>query len=362
VREVREKLEKVRNLMREKNLDSIIIARNDNFSWITAGARGWVVRSSELASAWILINEGEAFLVSNNIEARRLLKEEKLEDFKLLEYEWYEDPFERFKDVIGERFGSDFSLEGSVNVSAEMKELRMELTDREMERARSIGRDVERIFEEVLVDVSRPDMSEIELASEVQRAFTEEGFNLPVLLVFSEESRNLYRHNLPTARKLGRFFFVSICAEKHGLVLSATRSVSFGKPPESLEMQHRLNALVDAKILAITEPGKTLSEMFEDIRKVYEEFETGEEFRKHHQGGIAGYNPREEKALPGSKTVLKPNMLIAWNPTITGTKSEDTFLLSDRPEYLTFTEDSVWPVLKFQTSAGTVRRPGIKVL
>ena len=42
--EIEWKLKKLRELMRKKDLEGLILSRNDNFSWITAGGRGWVVR------------------------------------------------------------------------------------------------------------------------------------------------------------------------------------------------------------------------------------------------------------------------------------------------------------------------------
>ena len=42
--EIEWKLKKLRELMRKKDLKGLILSRNDNFSWITAGGRGWVVR------------------------------------------------------------------------------------------------------------------------------------------------------------------------------------------------------------------------------------------------------------------------------------------------------------------------------
>ncbi len=354
------KVERLREIMEEKHISSVLITRNDNFSWITSGGRGWVVSGSDRAVAWVLVSEDSAYLVSNNIESRRLLSEEIRGDFELVEYKWYEDPFEKIEGILGSSPASDADIRGFLNVSDDMKKLRIVMSEWEIDRARKMGREMEEILEGV-VENARSDMSELELAGEIRREFQLRGYDLPVLLVFSEKTRNLYRHNLPGDEALGRFFFVSICAKKHGLVLSMTRSAAFIRIFDDLETQHYLNAKIDARIMESTKPGKTLRDMFFTIRDIYSEYNHEDEFEKHHQGGIAGYNSREEKATPNSSTVLQPNMLVAWNPTITGTKSEDTILLTnDGFEILTFTRNSKWPRLDLGDIP--TGRPGIKVL
>ncbi len=360
--EVLWKIQKVRELMEEKSLSSFLITRNDNFSWITAGGRGWVVSGSDSSVAWVLVTNNSAYLVSNNIESRRLLENEVSEDFKLLEYKWYESPLDALRKYMGKFPASDGTVEGFLNLSEDIKNIRMRLSEWEIKRAEKIGTEIEETFEEILKS-SNPNMTERELAGLLNLEFTKRGYELPVLLVFSNRTRNLYRHNLPGDEKLGQFFFASICARKSGLVLSITRSVAFGKIPDGIEDQHMLNTKIDAEIISKTETGKSLGDMFFKIREVYIKYGQEAEFEKHHQGGIAGYNSREEKATPDSPIILEPGMLIAWNPTITGTKSEDTFLLmEDEREFLTFTRNSKWPKLKFEIEGKFVERPGIMVL
>ena len=49
----------------------------------------------------------------------------------------------------------------------------------------------------------------------------------------------------------------------------------------------------------------------------------------HHQGGVTGYAPREVKVVPGMTMSLRRNMALAWNPSVTGSKSEDTIIIDD---------------------------------
>lgn len=45
-----------------------------------------------------------------------------------------------------------------------------------------------------------------------------------------------------------------------------------------------------------------------------------DEWHLHHQGGPAGYEPREYVATPRSTDVVLVGQVYAWNPSITGTK------------------------------------------
>jgi antitoxin VapB len=83
-----------------------------------------------------------------------------------------------------------------------------------------------------------------------------------------------------------------------------------------------------------------------------------DEWQCHWQGGLIGYAPREVEAMPGLSTVVEPFQAAAWLPSISGTKSEDTFLvLPDRNEMLTNTTD--WPMLQIEIDGQVYLRPDI---
>jgi hypothetical protein len=56
----------------------------------------------------------------------------------------------------------------------------------------------------------------------------------------------------------------------------------------------------------------------------------------HHQGGMTGYTSREIIATPQTHQEIRVGQAFAWNPSVTGAKAEETFVLSEGgPEVIT---------------------------
>jgi antitoxin VapB len=83
-----------------------------------------------------------------------------------------------------------------------------------------------------------------------------------------------------------------------------------------------------------------------------------DEWRLHHQGGPAAYEPREFVATPASTAVVSAGEVYAWNPSITGTKSEDTILVGAGGNEI-LTAMPGWPEQFFEIESQQVARPAI---
>ena len=80
-----------------------------------------------------------------------------------------------------------------------------------------------------------------------------------------------------------------------------------------------------------------------------------------HQGGPTGYLPRERIAVPNDPMEVLVNQAFAWNPSIRGTKSEDTVLVgADGNEILSAADR--WPLLDVELDGPTWQRPDILVV
>jgi Xaa-Pro aminopeptidase len=109
-----------------------------------------------------------------------------------------------------------------------------------------------------------------------------------------------------------------------------TRLVAFGQAPPELAALVRAAAAVDAAMLAASQPGTMLGDVFGVAADAYARHGFRGEWRRHHQGGLTGYLGREVFATPGNPTEIPDCAAVAWNPSITGgAKSEDTALVTE---------------------------------
>jgi antitoxin VapB len=117
-------------------------------------------------------------------------------------------------------------------------------------------------------------------------------------------------------------------------------------------------AQVDAAFIAASRPGARIADIFRKGVEAYAKVGYPDEWKLHHQGGLAGYEPREHVATPASSQVVKAGQAFAWNPSITGTKSEDTILSGEMGcEVITAMED--WPRIPVQVEGQLIERPAI---
>jgi Xaa-Pro aminopeptidase len=118
-------------------------------------------------------------------------------------------------------------------------------------------------------------------------------------------------------------------AQRGGLYANLTRIVHFEEPdPDTARRQAACDEILGRMRDEATRAGRTLSEAFDDCRRFYAEAGYPDEWRLHHQGGITGYASREVIATPSTDVELEVGQAFAWNPSITGAKSEETFLLT----------------------------------
>ena len=112
---------------------------------------------------------------------------------------------------------------------------------------------------------------------------------------------------------------------------------------------------VEDALLGATIVGSPFKKVIEAAQVAYPAFGfDADEWTRHHQGGPTGYLPRDWPATQFSERVIAQNQPVAWNPTGSGWKVEDTWLVgSDGPTLLT--ADSAWPSHMYNSRT----RPGI---
>lgn len=357
--ELEVKLTRINGLLAKRDLDALLIRQVANFAWATCGESSYVDVAASEGAASLLILPGARYLVTDNIEAPRLEQETGL---RAQGWEFHITEWHTAGDVLsglsaGLRLGADGPHPGAVDLSGDLHRLRMNLLPAEQARFRALGRLCAEAMDRAVRAV-QPGMTEFEIAA-ILAAEARRRDVLPIVnLIATDERIYRFRHPLPTSKRLGRYAMLVLCGRQHGLVCSITRLVHFGSPPDDLRHKAEAVAAVDAAFIAATQPGRTLSEVFLAGRAAYTAAGYPGEWRLHHQGGPAGYDPREAIATPDTHDAVACGQAYAWNPSITGAKSEDTILVGD-DGFENLTEIDGWPTLEVNTGRRTIPRPAI---
>jgi Xaa-Pro aminopeptidase len=146
-----------------------------------------------------------------------------------------------------------------------------------------------------------------------------------------------------------------VCARRHGLIVDVSRSVAFAPPTAAEEDAQRRILGVEAAYFDALVPGTTLATVFRAGCRAYglHGFDP-DEWRRHHQGGVAGYAGRDPRATNVTDDPVRTGQAFAWNPTGDGAKVEDTVLLTEQGLQV-LTVDPAWPTVSY----GGRRRPDI---
>ena len=355
--EIEVKLEKIQTLLDDKGLDALLIQQVSNFAWLTGGARSYVNAADSIGVASLLVTPQGRYLITNNIEAPRLREEEHLEEqgweFKISP--WYQvvDWVEQLTKGLG--VGMDGFYPDREDLSENLILLRMTLSPEEQARIKQVSQGCAEAMN-AAIHLVQPGLSEFQIAAILGKEMQQRGILPIVNLIATDQRIYSYRHPLPTSKRLDRYAMLVACGRKYGLVCSITRLIYFGHMPDDLKRKASEVAQIDAVFQTTTRPGRSLGDVFQAARDKYAELGYSDEWKLHHQGGPAGYNPREVIATMDSDLVVTEGQAYAWNPSITGTKSEDTILVkSNGVEVLT--EISDWPMLPIEMNGQMIFRP-----
>lgn len=337
-----------------EGLGGVLLTAQHNFSWLTAGSSNTIDTSREAGAGALLIRkDGRRFLLASRIEMARLLAEEvSAEDFEPVEFAWEEEKgsatflADRALSLLdkGDALGSDLPLGANTRtIEGALARCRYRLTPSEIERYRALGRDAGEAIG-ALVRTLKPGESEKEVARRARDVLAARDIHAVVLLVAADERIAKFRHPVATERRWEQRLMVVVCARRKGLIASLSRLISVGAVPDEMRRRTLSAARVDAQLLAATRPGTTGAELYQVAARSYAAEGFAGEERLHHQGGACGYRGRDWVAHPSSTERVEDSQAFAWNPSITGTKVEETCIAQDgRIELITTSPN--WPTI-----------------
>jgi len=359
--EIQEKERRVREFLKARDLQALLLKRQANFSWMTGGGLNLVGTATELGNASLLITEKGKFVITNNIEAPRMVEEERLEEqgYQIRSFPWYEEREPALvREIVGRgAVGCDWPFPDSQMVAGEVARLRYSLTAEEVVRYRWLGARVSAALEQTMIGVERGE-KESAVIGRLCRELWKDRIDTMGMMGAADERISRFRHCIPTEKKVEKFLMVSVNARKGGLIVCLTRFVHFGKVPQELREKYEANVFIDCAFMAASRPGVPAREVLRKGIEAYGAKGYPEEWKLHHQGGAIGYSPRDYRVNFETPDIIQENQAFTWNPSITGTKSEDTILATPRDMEL-ITKPVFYPALSCEAEGSTFVRPNI---
>lgn len=303
-------LDKLLSWLQTSEYDGVILGRRDNFKWITEENANAVVTNAEVGVAHLLIEkDGSVTVAVDSSDCPRMEAEQNALGAKGMLIPWYESFEAHLKDYIGDRtFASDTGIVGTDNVQSDLINVRMQLSEKERKRYRKIGQECAGIVEGVAMN-ARPGQTEQEIADKIRTGCIANG-------------------------------------------ISMTRMVYFVPVPEEIKGRMQKTQKIFAAMQNLMKDGMSYQTYFRKIQELYAKEGCPEEWKMHHQGGPTGYGCREFVVTPVIGGRIRNNQAYAWNPTIVGTKCEETTFLTDNGVEI-FTRTKVWPCSMIETKYGS---------
>jgi Xaa-Pro aminopeptidase len=337
--EVAAKLDRVRVWLAGSGYGAALFTTQPSVAWVTGGLEDRVVRNEEPGLVWALVTEAGAFLITTNIEQPRLVAEEDLGPFELHAVPWYSS---------GGLAEVAESLADGQKLTEAPASLRMPLVPAEAERLTVLGLETAQALEGTM-RAWQPAERECDLAARIAAALEERLIFPSVLLVGGAERRRAFRHPVPSRAVTGRDVLAVVVGVRGGLNVACSRSASARAPDPELAARHEAACAVEAAMVKATMPGWRWIDALRAGQAAYRAAGFDGEWREHVQGGPIGYLSREFDVVPGTPSaasVIEPGTAFAWNPTVRGAKSEDTFIVDRSGPAVPVTNTADWPVLE----------------
>ena len=357
--EIEEKLERLVRLIADEGLAGVLINTQPNFAWLSAGGNNGVDSSREAGVGMLLVRrDGRKFVLANRIELNRLMTEQlNGQGYEPIDFGWEEEKANPSlaADIAlslidkDSPLGSDSSFGSSVRVvDKKIARARYKLTSAEIDRFRLLGREAGAAIGKVARALV-PGLSEREVARRAVDSLAAIGADSVVTLVAADGRLRQFRHPTPTDLCWEKTVMIVVCARRGGLIASLTRIVWAGAVPEDIRERTRATAGVEASLLDATKPGASGSDLYEVAARAYRDAGFPGEEHLHHQGGAASYRTRDWVAHPACIERVQDGQAFAWNPSITGSKIEETCIAScEGIEIITTSPD--WPAIPVETN------------
>ncbi len=326
------RLNVIKDRMKEKNIDGMILFPSSNQYYVT----GFRTFPGERLLLTIIPLKGEPFFISPMLYESQVRKESWTRDIVL----WTDEnkPYEIFKKAMEQRglnsgrFAVDDNLYAvqllsMINAMPEIEFvamgdllgcLRIAKSADEIDKIRQAGKIVDEVVEEVRKN-AKPGMTEIEIAALMEFEMRKRGSEGPSFetIVGSGPNSALPHYNAGERRvNPGEFMVLDFGAIYKGYCSDTTRTLCMGEPTD--KMREVYNVVKEAQEIGVrtVRPGIKAKEVDAAVRKHISDKGYGEYFT-HRTGHGLGLEIHEEPYISGiSESILKPGMVFSIEPGV----------------------------------------------
>lgn len=349
------KLERIGALLDRRQAEALVIARRDNFAWLTGGGESGVILNQENGFVYLIVTQKERAAVALRADADKA-QEELLKGlgFTFHTLDWKSAGIEAYIGSLleGKRALSDIPLTGCTCDTAAIYELEFPMTETETGRYRELGRLTDVIMARAAKRM-RQGMTENEIKAEVLHACADHGVEADVLLVGCDERIEKYRHCTPTDKEAARTVLLSPVLRKYGLHSNIARMVCFGSVPEAVRKKYDAVCRIQAEIIAASRENVAFRDIFRLQEAWYRQLGYGQEWMKHGHGAPVGYMLSDASVMHDENRCMTCGQAYEWYVTVSGAKSAELVMnTGGRQEILSMTGE--WPEKAYRTEGGDV--------
>ena len=311
--------------------------------------------------SFLILKKEKKYVVANSMDAQRICDEEVFfDDFECISLKWFEmSTVDKVLEVIGDnKFICDTDLPKGEMVLGDIYEAHYPLTEWEIARYKKIAKDAEQIIYDVS-QIIKPGMTEKQVKAMLMQEYAKHDMFASVVILGSDARIAKYRHCIPTDKKIEKMVMLAPAIQKYGLTVPITRFVYFGDEVP-IETQNKYDTLckIEALTFAMCKQGRKFTEVYEKQKEIYLASPYKDEWKEHFTGGITGYLINDPTNCVDSDRTMTDNMTFNWYITISGTKVEETLLLSgDKKEIIS--SNGIWPTKTYTYEGESYELPQI---
>ncbi len=343
-----------------KNYDALLLQDPANFAWLTSG--GDNTRSGgSIPVAALLITKDARVVLCNNVDSGQLFDKELAGlGFLLKERPWTENSYNLRSDVCrGRKIAGDVWFPATENVAGEIQEFRLKLTERDTKQIRALGHELAHAVEATARNFE-PGSTEADIAGHLAHRLIKHEIEPVRLQVMADAQGWRYRHWSYGSDQVERHCVISAVGRRHGLLVSATRTVCLGAPSEEFQETHQLATLVQTTGIHFSQAGWSMEETWQRVERIYEKIGVPDEWRLADQADIIGYQLSEKALCPTTQSKFQIGSVVHWHPSVRSALVGDTMLVGE-PTCEVITPMQNWPMLSVHVKNSTYERPGILI-